>query len=355
MNLLPGYTLKFTTKRHILIMNNRKISHARRAAPVWLKPFAGTFLFALAMHAHALDFTPDASRELSDPAYLPLQDQFVSTTSLSLTRTRDEVYDYLGALKNSNTVRSTVFTQTFADGITDDLTLRLTTAYGHTKSTSNPPGGTPSSTFSHGLDDPVVGLTWRALDQKEHAVNWDLIASYAPDLVQAIAATPTQVGSVARGGQATTVETAVSYKTRDFTLYVDGGATYLSTRTLSDNINIATTYTPYWQYFLGLNTQTRLSETIAIDAGVSGTYSSKYQGAIPGTVVAFDVKAGSQAAVHVALAYNVTPNKLAATFTFSHSIYASTSVDFATQPALSTTTRNRKANALDARLQYLFD
>ncbi len=336
-------------------MNNRKIPHVRRTARAWFKLFAGTFLFALAVHAHALDFTPDASRVLSDPAYLPQQDQFVSTTSLSVTRARSDVYDYLGALKNSNTVTSTALSQTFSDGITDDLTLRLTAAYGHSKSTSNPPGGTPSSTFSYGLDDPVVGMTWRALDQKDHAVNWDLIASYAPDLVQAIAATPTQVGSVARGGQATTLETAVSYKTRDFTIYVDGGATYLSTRSLSDNINIATTYTPHWQYFLGLNTQTRLNEAFAINAGVTGTFYNKYHGAIPGTQTAFDVKAGSVAVFNVALVYNITPNKLAATLTYSHSISANTSVDFTTLPALSTTTGNRKENALGARLQYMFD
>ena len=336
-------------------MNDGKIPQAIRLGRALSKPVAGLVLFALSLQSHALDFTPDASRVLSDLAYLPQQDQFVSATSYSSTRTHDEVYNYLGTLKTSDASTSKLLSQTFSDGITDDLTLRITAAYGHTNTSSNPAAGVATSTVSYGLDDPVLDMIWRVLDQKDHALNWDLIASYAPDLVQAIAASPTQVGSVARGGQATTLETAISYKTRDFTIYADGGATYVSRRDLSDNISTITTYTSYWQYFLSLNTQTRLNEAFAITAGVTGTFTDKYFGAIPGTVTAFDVRAGNVTNFNAALVYNITPNKLVTTLTYNHIIYANAGIDYATLPSSSTTIKSKSANAIGVRLQYLFD
>jgi hypothetical protein len=309
----------------------------------------------MALNASALDFTPDSSRVLSDLAYLPQQGQFVGTTNYSYTRMTADVFDYLGGPKSSYTTTSNSLSQTYANGISDDLTLRITAAYGRTGTTNNLATGTSTSSVAYGLDDPVLEMVWRVLDQKDHAVNWDLIGSYAPDLVQAIAASATQVGSVARGGQATTLGTALSYKTRDFTVYINGSATYLSRRNVSDNINTITTYKSNWQYSLSLNTQTRLNEVLAINAGMTETFHNNVYGTIDPAGIAFEDKPGNLTAFNAALVYNITPNRLVTTLAYNHEIYSNSSINYATQPLLNTTTKIKSANAIGARLQYMFD
>lgn len=336
-------------------MNNKKIHNAYSYIRTLLKSFAGFVILLHALQAQALDFTPDPSRILSDLAYLPKQDQFVSTTSYSFTRTAGDVYDYQGAPKNSFITTSNLLSQTYANGINDDLTLRITAAYGNNSTTSHLATGTSTTTHAYGMDDPVLEMVWRVLDQSGHMMNWDLIGSYAPDMVQAIEATATQVGSVARGGQATTLGTALSYKTRDFTIYINGSATYLSRRDISDNANKLTTYNSNWQYSVGLNTQTRFNEVFAINVGLTETLHNNVHGTNDVTGDAFNDNSGNLATFNTAFVYNITPNKLVTTLIYNHAIYSNSSSDNTTNPSLSTTTKGKNANSIGARLQYMFD
>ncbi len=336
-------------------MRTKRIQQTRFPCGILLGPFAGFIIFVLASQASALDFTPDASRVLSDLAYLPKKDQFTSTTYYSYTKTTGDVYDYLGAHKNSFTTTSNLLSQTYADGIADDLTFRITASYGKYSTTNNLSAGTSTSNVAYGLDDPVLEIVWRVLDQNDHALNWDIIISYAPDLVPAISASATQVGSVARGGQAMTVGTAFSYKTRDFTAYIDGSATYLSRKDVSDNINTITTYNSNWQYLLSLNTQTRLNGALAINAGMTETFHNYVHGTNDTTQIAFDDRAGNLTTFNAALVYNITPDKLVTTLTYNHEIFSNSRIDYLTQPSLNTITKTKSANVLGARLQYLFD
>ncbi len=336
-------------------MSDKEICSASSLNRILFESFAGFVIFVLALQASALDFTPDSSRVLSDLAYLPMQDQFVSTTNYSHTKTTGDVYDYLGAPKNSFATKLNSLSQTFADGISDDLTLRITATYGKNNTNNNPATGTSTANVAYGLDDPVLEMAWRMLDQKDHAVNWDLVGSYAPNLVQAVAASATQVGSMARGGQAMTLETAFSDKTKDFTVYVNGSATYLSRREVSDNINTITTFNSNWQYSLSLNTQTRLNKVFAINAGMTETFRNNVNGTNNTTLIPFDDKAGNLTTFNAALVYNITPNKLVTTLTFNHVMHSNSSVDYATQPSSNTTTNGESSNAIGARLQYMFD
>lgn len=336
-------------------MSNKRILQASFSSGILLGTFAGFVIIVFASQASALDFTPDASRALSDLAYLPKQNQCTSTTNFSYTKTTGDIYDYFGAQKSSFTTTSSLLSQTYADGITDDLTLRITAAYGKTNVTDNLATGTNTSSVAYGLDDPVLEMVWRALDQDDHALNWDMIISYAPDLVPAIAASATQVGSVARGGQALAVGTAFSYKTRDFTAYLDGSATYLSRKEVSDNINTITTYNSNWQYILSLNTQTRLNGVLAINAGMTETVHNYVRGTNDTTQIVFDNKVGNQTTFNAALVYNIIPNKVVTTLTYNHEIFSNGSIDYLTQPSLNTNTKTKSANAIGARLQYLFD
>lgn len=336
-------------------MTNKKIHNLSALRKIIFLSLVGAAISVFEVPANALDLTSDASRVLSDLAYLPLDNQFVCTTDFSYSNSTGDIFGNLGAPRSTFTRSTNTLTQTFSDGINDDLTLRLTAAYGINSTTTNPTTGSSTTSNAYGLDDPVLGLVWRVLDQRINVVNLDLIATYAPDLVEAVAASATQVGSVARGGQATTIETALSYKTRDFTVYLDGSATYLSKRNVSDNINTITSYNSNWQYSLSLNTQTRFNDEFAINAGISETFKNDVYGLNTTTLVGFDNNAGNITSVNAALIFNISPNKLVISLTYNHQIYTDSSTVYPTTPSLSTTTKSNNADVLGARLQYMFD
>jgi hypothetical protein len=81
-------------------MIDKKICKAITLNRILFSSFVGFGIFVQALSANALDFTPDPSRVLSDLAYLPKENQFVSTTNYSYARTTGDVYDYLGSLNN---------------------------------------------------------------------------------------------------------------------------------------------------------------------------------------------------------------------------------------------------------------
>lgn len=316
---------------------------------------AGTALVVLSSQAPALDFTPDASRVLSDPAYLPLEGKWYGQTAYSYGRTSADVDNYLGAPNRSFVTTSNALSQVLVFGVTDDLSLRISESYAQNNTTNNFATGTSASSNALGFSDPILGATWRVLDQRQHAVSWDLIGSYMPDMIQAIGAAPTQDGTVARGGQVATLGTAVSYKTKDFTLYLDAAAAYLGKRAILNANNTTTNYQANRQYSLGVNTQTRLCERSALNFGVSRTFNNSVNATNDTTLATFTSRPGNVSTVSAALLYHITPNRLVAALAYSHDIYSTSSVTYPTLPASSTTTRNQKGNAVGVRLQYVFD
>lgn len=337
-------------------MNDTQMYGTRAPSRILLATVLGFFATTLSLPARALDFTPDSSRLLSDLSYLPLQDQSASTSDYSHSRTTANVRDSLGAARNSPTTVSNSLMQAFSHGITDDFTLRISETYARSNTTNDFTAGAATKTRAFGLDDPVLGMTWRMLDQNTHAVNWDLLASYAPNLVYAVEASPALAGTVARGGSVTTMGTAVSYKTKDFTVYVDGNVTYMGTRNLINDMNSTTiSYQPNRQYSLDLNTQTRFNEAIALNLGVSGLFRRSVNGINETSLITFNNKLGNVATFNTAVLYSITPNKLVASLAYSHSIYTQSGVTYPTVPSSNTTTKNQKTNAMGVRLQYLFD
>jgi hypothetical protein len=79
----------------------------------------GLALVLLPIGAQALDLTPDASRVVSDPAYLPLGGQLFGSTEYSNGNTSSNTDNYLAAPKSSNNTLSNTVNQAFEYGITN--------------------------------------------------------------------------------------------------------------------------------------------------------------------------------------------------------------------------------------------
>ncbi len=121
---------------------------------------------AAPLSALAQDWTPINDRILSDPTFLPLKGQFYGETSYGYERTNDHNYDPSGA--ELSQVRHTLNTirQTFEFGITDQLSLDLSDAYGFSGQARTTDAAGVSTQGVSGFENPTFGLTYRVFDQR---------------------------------------------------------------------------------------------------------------------------------------------------------------------------------------------
>ncbi len=312
-------------------------------------------LILLPFQVNALDLTPDASRVISDPAYLPLQGQIYGTTAYTYGEITSDADNNLGVKTGSPKTRNSLTTQSFAYGVTDDFTIRVTDSYEFSKTDTNPTSGANVLKESDGFTDPTVGATWRALDQKQYPVSFDIIGSYTPDVFNAKSATADNNGTVARGGQEATGGVAISYKTKDFTIYGEGTATYLGSRdSLNESNDVTTNTNSSWQYAANLQTQTRLTDWFSVNLGVTETYSNNYDATNSGTLVTFTHESGDITSLNGALNFQLIPDRLVAGLTYAHDFYGNSSNNYALSTS-DTSTRNQNQDIYGVRLQYVLN
>jgi len=316
----------------------------------------GIGIIAVPLTASAFDFTPDSTRLLSDPAYLPLQGQIEGTSQYSYADTNWTTDNDVGALDSTNKHKESTVTQTFGYGVTDDFTIQVSDNYDWIKAKSVAAAGTETDSNSTGFADPTIGATWRALDEKTYPLNWDFIATYAPNLINSKSASTTEDGTVARGGQTAGGGTALSYETKSFTISGRGTATYLGDRdTLNQSNNITTDYNSSWQYQLAVNTQTRFTDLWSVNAGVTETFNTTADATILDTPAKdITTKPGDTTALNAALNFQVIPNRLAASLIDTYTFYGNGHTDYVATPASDTSVVSERANTISVALRYAF-
>lgn len=328
----------------------------KRGLPQTLLGFA---LFLLPLGANALDFTLDASRILSDPSYLPLGGQLYGSTEYSYGNTSSNTNNSIGALKSTNTTLSNTVNEILEFGVTRDFSLRVSDSYQWTAATASDPNGANTSTHSNGFIDPTFEAICRVLDQKDHPISWDLLATYAPNLLNAQSADPTENGTVARGGDTETFGTAISQKTKDFTFYLEGTLTYLNSRSVfNPSNNITTNYDASWQYFLNASTQTRFNSQWSLNLTASETFNDSANAFFinsGGTLVNSINQPGEVTTLTSALNFQAIPNRCVLSFIYSHYFYDNISNLNQTFPGNSTTTNEKGQDIFSGELRYVFN
>jgi hypothetical protein len=319
---------------------------------------AGIALLLLPFGARAFDFSPDASRVLSDPAYMPLQGEVFGSTEYINSNTSSTTDNPVGALKFSTTTLSNTVNQVLGYGLTSEIELRVTDSYEWPSTTNSFPTGVVTVTHSDGFIDPTFTALWRVIDQQDHPLSWDLIASYSPNLINAQSADPTENGTVGRGGASGTFGTAISQKTRDFTFYLQGTATYLDNRTIFNPANnITTSYDPGWQYFINVATQTRFGAQWSLNLNYAETFNggvntSFVNGA--GILISSLNQSGQVQEFTADLNFHVIPNRFVLSFIYNHYFYNGVSNTNQTLPANSTQTDEKDQDVLNGELRYVF-
>jgi hypothetical protein len=316
-------------------------------------------LIILPMGAEAFDLTPNVSRVISDPSYLPLEGQLFASTEYSYGNTSSNTNNYLKTLSSSNNTISNVIIQDFAFSFTDDFTLRVTDSYEWLNSNTTDTSGGNTVTNSNGLVDPTFGVTWRFLDETRNLINWDLIGAYAPNLIQAESASEDEIGTVARGGDTEMLGTALSYKSQDFTLYLEGTMTYLDNRNVLNPANgITTNYNSSWQYYLDVSTQTRFSNQWSVNLALAQTFIDNVNASYTnggGTLIAYTRVPGGVTDLIGSLNFQAVPDKFVISAIYNHNFYNIGSTTYATVPTSDTTTFNKGEDVFSGELRYVFN
>lgn len=318
----------------------------------------GFSLILLPLRANAFDLSPNVSRVVSDPSYLPKGGQLFGSTEYSSGNINFNTNDATGTQTSTTNSISDAVSQIFEFGLTDDFTLKVADAYQWPTSTSTFADGSITITNSNGFVDPSFGIIWRVLDEQDHFFNWDLLGSYAPNFINAQSADPTQDGTVARGGDTATFGTALSYKGQDFTLYLEGTATYLNNRSiLNPNNNITTDYNSSWQYNFYVLTQTRVTDKWSVNLGLTQVFIDSANGSFVannGNLFTVNSQSGDVTSFTTALNLQFAPNRFVMSIIYIYDFYANGAFTNFTSPNNSTTTTDKGESVYGLEFRYVF-
>ena len=279
----------------------------------------------------AADFTPDTTRYLSDPSFLPLQGQIYSETTYSHTdRTAD--FNFSDSAANEHVSgNGNHYSQSFSYGITDRLSVSADGSYSDTTQHYSFASGSPFSVGSNQFDDPSFAITYRAIEQAASPVSLDLKASYSPAAVD----------QTSQSGQ---IALFVSRELKFLTIQGEFGAAYTGqydgreTSTVSD-------HNGYWNYFAGLRTQMRLTDRFAVNSGVVWSKNSDIRSDSQGS---FD----STWSPYAALTYAVVPGHVDLAFEYDHDFVGDEHIHFA--PGIDGKWTNGDENLYAVHLRLLF-
>jgi hypothetical protein len=307
----------------------------------------------LPLASGAQDLTPDASRILSDPNYLPVQGQIWGYTNYFHTWSNGSNLNSLGNQTSEFHIDTNELNQFLGYGITDDLMIDASMAYepGASRNIRFANGST-STLNSSGLSDPTFGVTYRLLDQLVSPVTFDLFGSYMPDWISSKIATTTSGGSLANGGQEGEIGAALAEETRFLTVRGDFAVDFLGRRDIDD---VATGDTfergGHTNYTLSLTTQTRLSGQFSVNAGVRHTFqsSSSYTDSLKN--LTSTLHPGDNTVLDLALNYQFIPDTVVGSVIYRHGLTGDTSRTFPT-PAADVLTSDQYSNLIGVQLDY---
>jgi len=252
---------------------------------------------------HAVDFTadltPDTTRYLSDPSFLPLQGQIYSETVYTHTD-RSEDFHYasgFGYLHFSSNIDH--YSQYFSYGVTDRLSLSASGSYSDESDHYSFTVGS-SAPKRNDFDNPTFGATYRAIEQTDSPVSIDVTGSYSP-------------AAVDQSSQSGTIGLHINRETKFLTIQGEFSATYIDQYDGLDSLT-ATRHDGYWNYLAGLRSQMRLTDQFALDSGVVYSKNSdiQYDGGF------FRDSQDGTWTPYVALTYDIIPARVNLAFEYDH-------------------------------------
>lgn len=310
----------------------------------------------IASPAVAQDAAPVPLRILSDPAFLPVAGQWYGSTAYDYGLNTFRTFDSTGTELASVHVKSNRIHQFIEYGISDDLSVHLGETYDPSVDRERITSSGTRTFTSSGFTDPTIGLTYRALDQSSNAVNLDFTADYLPDLFSAKQPSPDNDGSVAAGGQGARLSAAVSKVMDNFTLLGRFAANWNGRRDIEDSGGgKLRTGDSFWDYSLGLESQTRFTDILSLNADLTHTFNQSQHLTDEGTGLAHTSEPGNATDLGLALNYHLVPNRIVGAVSYDHVWHQDGKDIYPADPASDVFRRNQNENVYGVRLDYLFN
>lgn len=292
---------------------------------------------------------PIPFRLLSDPAFLPLQDQWYGSTSFVLAQDGGDEYNAAGVQTVTHKHWEDEITKELEYGITNDFAVRVADSYDpFDKHKDEFTAGGVSDRDKSGFHDPSVGVTWRVIDQaNRQPVSVDLLADYKPNLISA------RTDNVAEGGQSGEFGAAVSKVMPGFTIYGKAAADWYGNQSQLNSMNgNFTREESYWDYLVDLNTQTRLNDLFSINAGAGYIFANNARVANITTGIDHTAEPGDGLTLNAALNYQIAPYPVVASLTYDYRHDEMGQQIFALL-ASDTSTRDHSDNRFGVRFDYV--
>lgn len=301
------------------------------------------------------DLNPIGTRIVSDPLFLPRAGQGYGMSAFALdqpTGTNLRAGVATGSFKASDTS----FDQTFAYGVTNMFTIRVALGYAtNTRDSTAATTGDVTVGNASGMNDPTFSATYRMLDEPQSPLIFDVTASYSPDLFASQASGNGLNGTVARGGQNSGFSLALGREMQSFTIAATMGTTYVGQQTteLLSN-NTSTQSDAHWSYNVGLNTQTRFTDRVSLNLGVSYSTAGNYEVSNIQTGNPRTYDAPATTALTLAFNFHLVPNQLVGSVTYEYDTFSEANNIFV-NPKADTSVNNRTGNVVGVRLAYTFN
>jgi hypothetical protein len=286
---------------------------------------------------------------------MPFAGQIQGETAYAHSWTQGGSFNDLGVQTSSFKVNTDSISQFLAYGITDDLEINADIHYDpDSQRTVDFTNATESKLNSSGFSDPSFGVQWRALDEGPFPLNFDLFGSYTPDAFESKTPSVNNDGTIARGGQWGTVGAALGYVSPQFSIRGTANANiYGDSNSLDLGSGDSVHTQGYTDYEIALNTQTRINPLFSFNAGVSHTFSGNQHVLNETTDLAHVAHPGDSTDLHAALNYNIVPNQIVASATYSHLFLGNNQYVYAI-PTSDSSIRNRSGDMLGVQLSYVF-
>ena len=286
------------------------------------------FALGISPQTHAVDLTPDASRILSDPAFVPSARQLIGATTYGYSKDSADVVGTSAASQYSLVRRVGGVSQAFSYGITDELSVWGGESYSWS---------TTEYDFGSGADTSIrryyrqlqIGVTDRLIDQRNHDFNLD-VSAYAP------------------GG----VNIAISRTMTDLTLRGSAGIYHVGYENGIDEVrDFNVTVNRYWGYFFSLQSEMRLTRFLAFD--VSAAYDSANVNSVHASSSggSFAIDYPNQVDLGLALSYQLIPDKWVAKLGLGYG-FLGTRRDVYADPSLDVQTAHRSVRSIGLSLFY---
>jgi hypothetical protein len=298
---------------------------------------------------------PRNTRIVSDPLYLPLKGQVYGVTAYTLDMPKGDNYK-AGVKTGSFQSSDSLINQTLAYGLLNDLTIRLAMGYGvNQRDLTAETTGDVTTGNASGFSDPILSATYRVLDEIRSPAIVDLTGSYSPDAITSKASGGGNDGTIARGGRTAGFSLAVGREMKSFTIAGTAATTYVG-REVTELLSNSTSSESdaHWSYDIGLDTQTRFTDRVSLNAGVSYTTAGNYTVSNVQTGNPHPYDAPHTRALNVALNGHFLPNRLVGAITYTYNNYTDAQNTFA-RPASDTAVQNRIGNVVGVRLMYAFN